>query len=673
MTRFDAVVGGSTSFATIASVAALRALTGSVVVANGDNRELLSYYAGLRMGGGLVAYDSADTTTTDDGIFTFVDAAGRRWKRIHEGTHINALWSGCKADDTQNEAPFVAQMIASAGAMGIGELLFPWGAAGVYRFTSKVINQTMMPSGLRFTGVGQFNNIGNWAGIRWRWTGTTPCFDHRDPNGSGTSGSWVWEYLQFVADNAQTGGTMFQFGDMTQLPLSEDGSGQYYKADIAFPNCLFSGGSDANPITNAATGDAIRAIKTFRLEVPQSTIIRGFRRGVWTIGCDETNIGARFDINVQHVWSEASAGFGNSMEIKPRYLGLNYTSGGSNPTHKVHLEGVFGTIIVEPYMEGGCDAALYINAADTKIYDPIFSVAGTAPLNVAVRLGPNAVETKMYNPFSEGTLQNVYDAPANGYRMGYGDNNLNPKLVVYSPSRRLEDVLFTPHPRLTLKSDRNRDQYIPYTSSNGSGGLGFSGVTLTAFNLEQGTPVFGTSYADPVADTNGTNGWTMKLPAYVDPGYSVFAALFVGRDIAATSTVRVAVRHRESGTVTSNALSFLVDKPSGASFMTGNTHSTSYHTDVFYFDMSTETFAAGDRIFLGCLNYSNVDAFVSSISVTVSAGLDFRYASAAPTTGYHAQGEVLYNIAPAASGFIGWACVASGTPGTWKTWGAISA
>lgn len=48
-------------------------------------------------------------------------------------------------------------------------------------------------------------------------------------------------------------------------------------------------------------------------------------------------------------------------------------------------------------------------------------------------------------------------------------------------------------------------------------------------------------------------------------------------------------------------------------------------------------------------------------------------ASAAPTAGTWVRGKVLWNIAPAASGISGWVLVASGTPGTWKTFGAISA
>lgn len=47
--------------------------------------------------------------------------------------------------------------------------------------------------------------------------------------------------------------------------------------------------------------------------------------------------------------------------------------------------------------------------------------------------------------------------------------------------------------------------------------------------------------------------------------------------------------------------------------------------------------------------------------------------TAAPTSGTWAQGDIIYDTTPTAGGFIGWVCTSSGTPGTWKTFGAISA
>lgn len=44
---------------------------------------------------------------------------------------------------------------------------------------------------------------------------------------------------------------------------------------------------------------------------------------------------------------------------------------------------------------------------------------------------------------------------------------------------------------------------------------------------------------------------------------------------------------------------------------------------------------------------------------------------AAPTTEDRYRGDVVYNTDPVAGGFIGWVCVADGTPGTWKGFGKI--
>jgi hypothetical protein len=68
----------------------------------------------------------------------------------------------------------------------------------------------------------------------------------------------------------------------------------------------------------------------------------------------------------------------------------------------------------------------------------------------------------------------------------------------------------------------------------------------------------------------------------------------------------------------------------------------------------------------------------SSGAGTISHGaIYFRtvniIASAAPVSGTYNQGDIFYNVAPTAGGTIGWVCVTAGTPGTWKTFGAISA
>lgn len=47
------------------------------------------------------------------------------------------------------------------------------------------------------------------------------------------------------------------------------------------------------------------------------------------------------------------------------------------------------------------------------------------------------------------------------------------------------------------------------------------------------------------------------------------------------------------------------------------------------------------------------------------------YMSAPPTSGYWAVGEIVWNSAPTAGGYVGWICITAGSPGTWKGFGQI--
>lgn len=50
-----------------------------------------------------------------------------------------------------------------------------------------------------------------------------------------------------------------------------------------------------------------------------------------------------------------------------------------------------------------------------------------------------------------------------------------------------------------------------------------------------------------------------------------------------------------------------------------------------------------------------------------------EYGTAAPTTGYWNQGDVVWNKSPSAGGTPGWVCVVSGAPGTWKAMANVAA
>jgi parallel beta-helix repeat protein len=77
---------------------------------------------------------------------------------------------------------------------------------------------------------------------------------------------------------------------------------------------------------------------------------------------------------------------------------------------------------------------------------------------------------------------------------------------------------------------------------------------------------------------------------------------------------------------------------------------------------------AGSGGALTCRNNVGTQVIVSD--PTLARGLPS--ASAAPVSGTHRVGDVVFNSAPTAGGTIGWVCTTAGTPGTFKTFGAIS-
>jgi hypothetical protein len=63
----------------------------------------------------------------------------------------------------------------------------------------------------------------------------------------------------------------------------------------------------------------------------------------------------------------------------------------------------------------------------------------------------------------------------------------------------------------------------------------------------------------------------------------------------------------------------------------------------------------------------------SGTSITNAGYLVFRgYASVPPTTGTYRKGDYLLNNNVTAGSCLGWICITTGSPGTWKTYGSIS-
>ena len=54
-------------------------------------------------------------------------------------------------------------------------------------------------------------------------------------------------------------------------------------------------------------------------------------------------------------------------------------------------------------------------------------------------------------------------------------------------------------------------------------------------------------------------------------------------------------------------------------------------------------------------------------------GIRTLFDNSIPTSGFYRQGSIIYNTSASSGGYAGWICVTSGSPGTWKTFGAITA
>ena len=63
-----------------------------------------------------------------------------------------------------------------------------------------------------------------------------------------------------------------------------------------------------------------------------------------------------------------------------------------------------------------------------------------------------------------------------------------------------------------------------------------------------------------------------------------------------------------------------------------------------------------------------LDTIDSNIALTPSVSRN----TLIPTEGVYKKGDIIWNSNPAPSGFIGFVCIESGTPGLWKSFGTIS-
>lgn len=72
------------------------------------------------------------------------------------------------------------------------------------------------------------------------------------------------------------------------------------------------------------------------------------------------------------------------------------------------------------------------------------------------------------------------------------------------------------------------------------------------------------------------------------------------------------------------------------------------------------------------INVNNPDADIVTAGPVKFEGKKFEVGDKIPTSGSYNKGDIVWNTDPKPTGYVGWICVSSGTPGAWKSFGQIS-
>jgi hypothetical protein len=160
-------------------------------------------------------------------------------------------------------------------------------------------------------------------------------------------------------------------------------------------------------------------------------------------------------------------------------------------------------------------------------------------------------------------------------------------------------------------------------------------------------------------------------------------SLFNEKFISANAT-QVIIQNNSfrSSTIASYTNARLIALPYASSTLVKITDNTIQNTNA----SSYQNFIQSDNVLDVC-DISN-NTFQGNVTTTVNLNITDRvnnivlnrgynpvqrYGSAIPVAGTWGLGSIVWNVSPTAGGTIGWVCTTAGTPGTWKTFGAISA
>lgn len=480
-------------------------------------------------------------------------------------------------------------------------------SAGVYNFDARVVEGATMPEGVQFIGA-RGGGLDSADGTVFKSSYAGILFDIKEPNGVESKGNWVWENITFECTNV-AGGAL-GFNDIT-VAMTDTSASPNYIRRIGLKNCAFWGEG-----SNSVTGNAIQGLGVFELVIDHLCEFRGWKRAVYLKGCDNCNIDGRFVLNVRHIMSIPSNTFGGQLHVNARFLGIPITAGVETAS-QLWIE-THGAKIDHPDLEGGCAGGmLYLNGEGIYINYPDFG-GGTAPNNVAIKLGPDAIDCHMESPRYSGGPGPVIviDNPTS---TDWGGTFQSQALTILNPSTRFEQYIFTPHPGIKVINQVRMAGNIP-THSNlqvTSNGVAIRNAEITAFNIDKLTSS-GMGYValdNVLADSATHRGYVLQTTTANLSGAGI--NLTVGEHINEGDSFIATYRYKLAGVPSSGTFRWIWKK-NGANVSNGDLGSSTSYTNTTPVKYTLSGFVDGDILNIGFYNSGmDVKGLIESVSIIV--------------------------------------------------------
>lgn len=555
--------------------------------------------------------------------------------------YVSIADHGAQIDGATDDTMAWHDAIAAAVSAGIQEIRVPYGLSGVTLVNGPICNGPLPPN-LRFVGYGRDTegggaSTGYFAGPTIVYTGANTCWNIDYSAGSGgglpgETGNWEWSNLAFRTTNVSA--SVFDFNTTATANVVEPGGPSYLRG-VRFKNCSFFGAYGEQ----SQVGDAIKAAKCFELWLDKGCFVRGFRRGVWLKGCDNSRIDARFALNGRAVHLDRVGTFGSWTKISSEWLGNLVPSGGEAAYH-VYDE-MTNTVIFNTALEqidSGATALLYLNGVGTNV---IGCGGAGAPI---FHLGAHAREVTLDTfgvAHSPSSIQPIID---DAFSNDFGYEEADYRLRIKNPSRHLQNLCGT-HPRIRYLDELTGFLSVPFLKTPIVDSLGIRDkyYTITArdyWGKSTGTPAFGgiTFAADPHAFC----GQVIRLQQSV-AGAGFFMPLKIGRHAQPGDILQLKIR---SKTIAGpSGWCFAVLRNSAFVTLSGLNDSASFATTTATIDLAN--FAVGDDLYIGILAGSTPQShcFIDAVQVSsVHPSISSPPANSGDTAAREAIADILKSL-----------------------------